>query len=287
MGVFSNFLQSILSGLSSLSSVLSKESLDYFLSPKETGYDLPKTALYAVLLVVAVYTIYRALKKLKIKIDERLAVAIAPYVAFGGCLRVIKDAGLVDSYLFVTPGIYVFVFSIVFSVLLLSILLQKKFKIEYYKTMFLIGVLLLPFVLAQLDFANLNAVPIVALFLAPWAAMLIFVKWSAANKIVSALHMFDANTTFTAVSFFGYYEQHILPTFFINSLGPASFIILKFAAVVISLYLIDKFSDKFSSNKFSSRLLINKDFGLYIKIVIGVLGAATGTRDFISLAAGI
>jgi uncharacterized membrane protein len=189
---------------------------------------------------------------------------------------VLEDAGLTESYLFITPGIYVFVSSVLFIVLLVSIVLQKKFKIEYYKSVFIIGLLLLPFTLSQLNFTNLQAVGIIALILAPLIAVFKFklVKWPASNKIVLLLQIFDATTTFVAISLFGYSEQHVLPTFFINIFGPISFVILKIVAVFSALYLIDKFA-------------ADREFGLYLKLIIGILGAATGTRDIISLAAGI
>jgi len=46
-----------------------KDLIDYFLSPKKTGYDVPKTLVYAIALIIAVYCIYKNLKKLNIKVD--------------------------------------------------------------------------------------------------------------------------------------------------------------------------------------------------------------------------
>jgi uncharacterized membrane protein len=98
-----------------------------------------------------------------------------------------------------------------------------------------------------------------------------FVKWSKENKIVTGLQMFDATTTFVALNYFSYWEEHVLPRFIINLSGtPFSFIILKIIAVVLILLGIDKYSK-------------DKEFNNYIKLIIGILGAATGLRDFISL----
>jgi len=252
-------------------------NLDYWFAPREVGYDVPKTAIYGILLVLAVYIIYKVLKRLKIKVDERLAVSVVPYVAFGSSLRVLKDAGVVRSYFFQTPGIYVFVFSVFFAVLVVATALQKKFKIEYYKSVFVIGLFLLPFVFLQMGFPNLYALFIVGALLLPWVLIFRFVKWSTSNKIVSLVHMFDATTTFVSMSFFGYFEQHVVPTFFINMFGPISFVILKLVAIVGVLYLIDKYTDGIE----------DKEFAPYLKLVIGILGAATGSRDLITLVAGI
>ncbi len=255
---------------------LTKDLIDYFLAPKQTGYDVPKTLLYSLVLVAAAYAIYEALKKLNIKIDKRLAVAVSPYIIFGSALRVLQDAAVIDSYFFMTPGIYVLVFGATFCALLVSIALQKKFGVPYYKTAFIFGLLLLPFTLTQLDFSNFYGAGLVILFFLPWIFVFKIVKrkWSAENKIVAGLHIFDATTTAVALNFFGYYEQHILPTIFIGMFGPFSFVALKAVAVVVVLVLIDRVSD-------------DKKFNNYLKLIIGILGAATGSRDFITLLAGI
>lgn len=264
--------------LDTISSMLSNGGLEWFLSPKEYGYDFLNTTIYAVLLVIAVYLVYIVLKRLKVRIDERLAVAVSPYVVFGSCLRVIKDAGIVDSYLFVTPGIYFFVFSVFFAALFVSMVLYRRLKIGYHKPLFVIGLLTLPFMLSQLDYVNIRGAGTVVLLLCPWILLLKLIRWDTVNKIVTSLHMFDATTTFVAMSFFGYYEQHVLPTFIITMFGPFSFVIMKFVAIVGVLYLIDRFASGGRGDK---------EFSLYLKLIIGILGAATGTRDFVTLAAGI
>mgnify|MGYP000223940133 CR=1 FL=1 len=255
-----------------------RDVVDYFLHPKKTGYDVPKTLTYALVLVVAAYLVYRLLKILKIKIDQRLAVALAPYVAFGGAIRVLQDAGLLHSYLFVTPGIYFFIFFVVLTVLLFSLALEKK-GLPYFKTMFVCGLLLLASTLPQLTPINFYGAFLVLLFFSPW--LFVFspmIRWSKGNKAVVLLQLFDATTTFVALNFFGpaligskgFVEQHILPTFLINIFGPVSFIVVKLFTVVIFLVLIDRFST-------------DKEFNRYLKLIIGILGGATGSRDFIAL----
>ena len=247
-------------------------NLDYFLWPKKSGYTPINTLLYGLILIVAIYAIYKILKKLRVKIDARLAVAVAPFVVWGAALRVMQDAGIVAGYLFVTPGIYVFVFAVVLAVLLAAIFLERKKNIPYFKTLFLAGVLLVAFTLPNLNFVNYDGALLVLAFFLPWPIILFLLKkkWSAENKVVLAMHMFDASATAVSMQFFGYGEQHILPTYLINMLGPLSFIPIKLIAIVAVLLLIDKFSD-------------DKEFNLYLKLCIGILGAATGARDFIGL----
>lgn len=252
------------------------ELLDYFLQPKKTGYDFPKTLTYAIVLVIAVYLIYKLLKKIKIKIDKRLAVAIAPYILFGSTLRVLQDMGLVNSYFFITPGIYFFVFFIVLLSVAFSLVLEKKAKIPYFKTSFVMGLLMAAVALAYIKPVNFQGVPLIATYFLPWLILfgILLRRWSLPNRIVSSLHLLDATVTFVAIKYFsidyGYYEQHIVPTILINMFGPASFILVKFVSIVAILLLIDRFSE-------------DKEFAFYLKLCIGILGAATGIRDFISL----
>jgi uncharacterized membrane protein len=248
-----------------------QDFVDYFLSPIKTGYDMPKTLAYSIAFVIAAYLIFRLMKKINIKIDKRLAVALTPYVFFGGILRSLEDAGTVNSYWFVTPGIYFFVFAVVLTVLVISLVLQTKRKIPYFKILFTVGLLLVSAAVTQVKPVNLSGVFLVGLFLLPWIAIFYSIKkWGLANRIVSLTQMFDATTTFVALNFFSYREQHVLPNFFINFFGPASFIFLKLVGVVAVLVLIDRFST-------------DKELNNYLKLLIGILGTATGTRDLFSL----
>ncbi len=256
---------------------LGRDIIDYFLSPKETGYDIPKTFSYSIVLVLASYIVFKILKKLDIRIDEKLAISITPYVAFGAMLRVIQDIGVFNSYFFVTPGIYLFVFSITFSSIALSLILKKRFGLDYFKTTFIIGTLLLPFMMVHLKIENVKGLLMVLIFFLPWLIASRIVNWDIKNKIIVLLHMFDATTTFVSLKFFGYYEQHIVPTILINLFGPLSFIPIKLLVITSVLVIIDNLEGSEEDIEFKN----------YIKLIIGILGAATGTRDVISLLAGV
>jgi uncharacterized membrane protein len=249
-----------------------QELVDYFLAPAKTGYTFEKTAVYALVLVAVAYLIFLLLKKLKVKVDSRPAVAIAPYVVFGGVLRVVKDLNIVASYWFVTPGIYFFVSFIVISVLFVSIILEKKFKIPYFKTMFLFGLLALSLLTSLIVPSNFYGLVLVLIFYSPWIALFsVFKRWSLTNRIVALIQLLDATTTSVAMKFFGYGEQHVVPATFISLVGdPFYFVLLKIVAVVTALVLIDRLSD-------------DKEFNNYLKLCIAILGAATATRDFTCL----
>lgn len=261
-----------------MATVLSKDLKDYWLSAVQTGsYDITKTGVYSVVLVITSYVIYRTLKVLKFRIDRRLAVAIAPYVVFGSCLRVLKDAGILQSFIFVTPGIWFFIFSVVMTALAVSQLINRLLDIDYYKTMFVLGIMLLPFVLAELEFVNASAVLIVIALIVPWLLLISFVEWPAANKYATLLHMYDATTTFVAMSFFGYSEQHVIPNYFIANFGIISFVVIKLVTLVTILWFIDR---SYTEEN-------DQEFKFYIKLIIGILGSATGTRGLITLASGV
>lgn len=244
--------------------------VDYFLSPTKTGYDVPKTLVYGLVLILAVYIGFKILEKLKIKIDKRFVLATSPYIIFGATLRVLQDIGIVNSILFVTPHIYTFVASIASCIFLISLFLEKRSGIPYFKIPFVAGLVLFAFVIVHIIPINFYGMFLVIILFLPWILFFNFVKWALANKIVSLLHMFDATTTFVAINFFGFGEQHVFPRFLIN-FTPISFIFVKLIVIVFILLAIDRFSK-------------DKEFNNYLKLVIGILGAATSSRDFIALA---
>ena len=248
--------------------------LEYLLEPKKSGYDAPKTVTYGLLLVLAAYVVYKFLKKIRMSIDSRLAIAVAPYIVLGSATRVLEDMGLLSGYFFVTPGIYVMIFAAVITTIFAALLLQKKMGIPYFKTVFIVGMVLASMPLAVIVSSpqNLYGMLLVAAFFLPWIVVFKLVRWKAENKVASLLQIFDATVTFVSLQFFGFYEQHVLPTSLINIFGPASFIIFKAVGIVALMYIIDRFSS-------------DREFNTYIKLIIGILGAATGTRDLLALLA--
>jgi uncharacterized membrane protein len=243
----------------------------YNLFCNTTGYTVESTTIFAIILIIAVYVIFKALKFLRIKIDKRLAIAISPYVILGSSIRVLKDSGMIGNCLFQTPGIYFFIFSITFSLLIISSIIERKKYIPYYKITFVIGLFLAGPVLGLIQYRNFTGVGYVIAYFIPWIILLKLIPWSTENKVVTGLQTFDGTVTFVSLNYFGYSEQHILPRYLINLFGtPFSFVVLKFLALVAVLFVIDKYSD-------------DKEFNNYIKLIIGILGASTGIRDFLRL----
>ena len=236
-----------------------------------TGYTTESTTIFAIISIIFVYLIFWILKFLKIKIDKRLAVAISPYIILGGSLRVLKDAGIIEHCLFQTPGIYFFILGITLSLLIITTIIDRKKRIPYYKIMFILGLIAIAPILGIIEYVNFIGAIYVVIFLIPWLVILKLIPWLKENKIVTSLHTFDGTATFVSLHFFGYHEQHILPRYLINLFGTSfSFVILKFIALVVVLWVIDRYSS-------------DKEFNNYIKLMIGILGAATGIRDFLRL----
>jgi len=238
---------------------------------ESSGYNPVNTAVYGVILIIFAYIVYRILKKMQLKIDKRLALAIAPFVIFGSSIRILEDANIISGYFFVTPGIYFLTFGITFLTLLISWWMERRFHMSYYKIMFVIGLILISPVLGILKYNNFLGVSYVILFFIPWVFVLKIIPWLKENKIVTGLHVFDGTVTFVSLNYFDYYEQHFLPKYFIDLFGtPLSFVFLKFFALVAVLILIDRYSD-------------DKEFNNFIKLIIAILGAAPGIRDFLRL----
>lgn len=248
----------------------------YFVNPIifNQGYNIVNTAVYALILVIAAYVIYRTLRKLKVKIDKRLAISVAPFVLLGSSARILVDSGLTDTFLLITPLIYFVIFAVTFVVLLISRYIEKRFKIPYYKIMASVGIVLVLIPISLIRIGNPIVLVYVLAFYAIWPIAFYFIKWNVANKVVASIEMFDATNTSVALYFFGYSEQHVVPNVFIGLFGPWAFVPIKAAAVIVALILIDRYSD-------------DKEFNNYLKLVIGILGGATSVRDFLRLIAGV
>jgi len=73
------------------------------------GYNTFNTVGYALIMVAALYYIYKMLKKLNVPVNTRFILALSPWIFLGGSLRSLEDTGLFGeptSYLFIAPVIY-------------------------------------------------------------------------------------------------------------------------------------------------------------------------------------
>ncbi len=286
----------------------------YFIDPiiYNTGYNVVNTATFAVILVIAVVGTYKLLKKMNVPVDKNFFFGVIPFIALGGVLRAwedlleaakattallnspIKDFILVDAtgtprnLLLISPVMYVTIFIIALSALLAALAVQKYRKIPYQKTWFAIGAIIILAILTQLRFVNYFAMFLMLGIASAWAVAIFAAKkvsirkklsiqkfFTNENQFILSIHMFDASTTFVALQFFSYFEQHVVPSFLISLFGPPVMFVLKMAVVSAVLWYLDKDMQSETDKK------------NFIKIAILILGMGPGLRNFLRLGMGV
>jgi uncharacterized membrane protein len=93
------------------------------------GYTILSEITYGLILVCAIYGLYKLLKKLEIKIDWYFCLALFPYILFGPVTRVLEDTNYFSEpavYWFISPLIYFQTTLYVLIFLFLGYYLQKK-----------------------------------------------------------------------------------------------------------------------------------------------------------------
>ena len=244
------------------------------------GYTILNTVVFGIILGIVVIFIIKLFKFLK-KDPKDLLIPLIPFIFFGSSARALVDNGIYPlTYILVTPGIYFLTGIITIIALLTSVYIERKTNFDYRRIMLIIGIALcIPNIL------NINHVNFTAFFEVIGAWLLsssVFIilrnKWSLIkdklNLSVLMAHLFDASSTFIAVSFNGYSEQHVLPNALYNLTGTALVMYpLKITVILFALYIIDTYVE--------DRTIKNM-----LKLAIFILGLAPGLRDFLSLIIG-
>ncbi|MEM4368349.1 MAG: DUF63 family protein, partial [Candidatus Anstonellales archaeon] len=232
-------------------------------------YNLVNTFTYSFIFILISLLTFKILKKFKIKIDIKLVIAILPFIFSFIILRVLKDADILKSYIFVTPNIWFLSFFCIMISLFLFIFFEKKTQIPYYKSMFITGFIIFSFLLGTIQIKNIFAVFYIIPFVIFLVLILLIIRDSLENKIILGVQTFDSIVTAVSIKWFGYEEQHVLPRFIIEKTGtPFSFILVKFFVIYFSLKVLDKQDAELNN---------------FIKILIGIVGVATGMRDLLRL----
>lgn len=245
------------------------------------GYTLLNTIVFGLILGLSVLIIIKMFKWLD-KDPGDLFIPLIPFIFLGSGARALVDNGIYPLHLLlVTPGIYLVVGLSTIFTLLGSVYLERKFKWDYRYVIFTVGIILcIPNIL---NLQNINLVA-TGMVLGVWALFtgifyILKPKWSLIrekfNLTVLSAHFFDASSTFIAVDFYGYGEQHVLPSALTN-LGGTAFVMfpLKILVILLALYVIDtNIEDKTIKNT--------------LKLSIFILGLAPGLRNFLSLIMGV
>lgn len=253
----------------------------YFFS----GYTIFNTIVYGIILVITLFMIIKIFKHYKINPTD-LIIPLMPFIFLGSSVRALVDNGIYPyNWFLITPGIYFIVAGIVVLSIFLGIIIQKKTDIDFKYTLFFIGL-----ILAIINLINIQSINLIAFsqVILSWIVMTVifiiigkfwdlFTLSSYDGKInlsIISAHLFDASSTFIAVDYYGYFEQHVLPGSIYNLSGTAiTMFPLKIIVICISLYIIDKYVD-------------DEILSGTLKLAIFILGLAPGVRNFLSLAIG-
>ena len=253
----------------------------YFFS----GYTLFNTIVYGLILVFAIFRIIKLFKHYKINPLD-LIFSLIPFIFFGSSVRALVDNGIYPyNWALITPGIYFIVGGTAIITVIFSIYLQKWKNIDFRYTIFFVGILLAALNLINIYQVNLIVVGQILLIWGIFTSIFIIIGkfWplfdlnsfnGKINLSILSAHLFDASTTFIAVDFYGYFEQHVLPNSIYNLSQTASTMFpLKIIVISLGLYLIDKHID-------------DEIIAGTLKLAIFILGFAPGIRNFLSLAMG-
>lgn len=242
----------------------------------KTGYNPVNTVTWAIILVIAVVLVYRTLRKYDVRFDWKFAAGNIPFILLGSSVRVVEDAGFLQppvSYFFMTPLIYLIIFLIAFSTLLISLKLRREDYWKHYGSVGLIlsfiTLLLLFWKLQPINWWIIPATLLIAAALTIAYSRITSVFYSPMNNILSNSifysHMVDGFATFFGIQFLGYWELHVLPRFLIDVFGPWIMIPTKIIVFVAILYVLDSMGEDHMKG--------------FIKFVLIVLGLAPGLRD--------
>ena len=244
------------------------------------GYTILKTVVFGIILGICILLIIKMFKYIK-KDPAELMIPLIPFIFFGSSVRALVDNNIYPlTYILVTPGIYVLTGLMAIITLLFAVFIERKTNFDYRYIIFTLGaVLCIPNILFMSPINLVATLQVVGV----WAIVSsIFVllrnKWSLLsnrfNLSVLMAHLFDASSTYIAVDYYGYYEQHVLPSALTALFGTALVMFpLKIVVILGALYIIDTYIE--------DRTIANM-----LKLAIFILGLAPGLRNFLSLIMG-
>jgi len=270
----------------------------YYVDPIVYGqpYNIVDTLTYALVLIVALYIIYRWLDHSKIvQVDSRFILATLPYVVLGGLLRVVEDTGMLHppwQYLLITPLIYFVLFLFTVLALVSTAHAEKAGLIRDYARMYAgIGViaciaiagLLVSFglengIISIRVLATILAMGVLATALV-YIAMRYLLGWRyAADPLYLALifgQMLDASATSYGIALhpIDYVEVHVVGSNLIELTGTAFVMFpLKLAVLFPGIYVLQHYRDE------SPAILWH-----LIVLAMITVGLAPGVRDMVRM----
>jgi len=197
---------------------------EYFIRPMYTreGYNPINTVVYALIFGFAViYTYKYIIKPLKIKVDERLFLAVTPMVIFGSTIRALVDGGvLAPNPWILTPGIFFTAFFLILPVLFADV------KLKLYPKLTIAWGSLLAIYANYLLIINVKCWKPYELTLlhalVSFAVVLAYYKFKPFEKLYlypTLAHYFDIASTVVAIHFYGYREVHWVEKYLVGMFG--------------------------------------------------------------------
>ena len=269
----------------------------YYVGPTLNGepYTIVDTLTYALILICAVYLVYRWLKKTGIDIDQEFIVSTIPFVVLGGLLRVVEDTGIIPrpwNVILVTPIIFFVVFFITISLLVIARTLEKHGLIASYTRGYAAGgvvaCVITAAVLAYFGITETRiAFGVLATILAMaavssaavWSLLRYGLRWSFTDDILYKLlifgHMLDASATSFGIDLheLTYVEVHVVGSHLIEATGTAfSMFALKLAVIIPAIYVLEMYRKEGNSQLWHLILL-----------AMIVVGMAPGIRDMVRM----
>ena len=223
----------------------------------------------------------------RVALDRDFMLSLIPPITLAITVRLLVDAGVYpkSQWWSVTPGIYVLGVAYGAVLIGISLLVQERFGVRYWKVALLLGACTVPYFLAKLV-AEMSA-PLRFLYPLSLAAAVTLLVWVLAklakatflfeggNIAVLFAHLLDASGTFIGIDYFHFSEEHILPELFINLTGTALVMIpLKLLVVGAALYLLEKWREEEDGDDVYYRI---------IKITMFVIGFGPGVRNSLLL----
>ncbi len=240
----------------------------------KTGYNLINTITYGVLLVLGSYNFFKFLKKLEYKLNWRFFKHTLPFIAAVSVWHALTDAGVYPYGFFTTtPGLYIPVLAVYLPIVYFFRKNQNHYFIA--NLICLASQLIILFVILPSLF-NLGAFLYFFAYVCASCIPFIFLKgkWifkDNLNFYTIIFHMLDASATHVSLTYFNYFEQHVIPRAVINFFGTSlSFYFLKLIVLIPLLYYIDKSKDE-------------KEVKNFVKMVFATYGFATGLRGALRL----
>ncbi|ASJ12889.1 DUF63 family protein [Thermococcus thioreducens] len=261
---------------------------EYFIRPiqENQGYNPVNTVVYAVILGVAVIILYRMLKRMGIKVDERFFSALIPYIILGPLMRSMTDVGILPrTYLTVSPGGYFVIAA--FAIASLYVVWRHVGPEERFYPLYrdfgwvLLGGLVFVLVI-NLGKVNFNTEVfkyfIPALIIAEGFIWFVSKKLALVrdNSLLFYTHFYDATTTFVGIQFLGFWEQHVLARWLMDAFGtPAVIYPEKFLILLPIVWILDRWM------KDEDPDLIN-----FVKLTMFILGFGPGMRNLLIMLMG-